>query len=288
MDFVDSHCHIIAEDETRYPRAPLGGKQSSWASLRPVTAEDLLRRMDDCGIAQAVLIQATTAYGYDNRYVLDSAKRWPDRFVAVGTFDPLADDAPGRLEQGLAAGLVGVRLFTTGSTISEQGEWFADRATDPFWTAAGDLGVPVCLQMRLGEATAPLQELLSRFPDVTILLDHCGYPDVAASPERAGAELARLAEHPGLHLKLTHRTLEPLRAVGAGASAFLEPVLAAFGARRIAWGSNCPAAEQPLDELVALATDVLSGVPESERNEIFSGTCRRLYNGRATVDAVAG
>lgn len=286
LDFVDSHCHILAEDETRYPRAPLGGKQSAWASSRPVTAEGLLERMDACGIAQAVLVQATTAYGYDNSYVLDSAKRWPERFAPVGTFDPLADDAPARLQQGLAAGLVGVRLFTTGSTISEQGEWFADRVTDPFWNAAGDLGVTVCLQLRLGEATGPLRELLARFPDVTILLDHCGYPDVAESPHRAGTELAQLAEHPGLHLKLTHRTLEPLQAAGTRAAAFLEPVLAAFGARRIAWGSNCPAAEQPLDELVALAADVLSGLPESDRSEIFSGTCRRLYNGLTTMDTV--
>jgi len=287
MNFVDSHCHILAEDENRYPRAPLGGKQSAWAGSRPVTAESLLERMDECGITQAVLVQATTAYGYDNSYVLDSARRRPDRFVAVGTFDPLADDAPGRLSQGLADGLGGVRLFTTGSTIAEQGEWFADPTTDPFWSAAGELGVPVCLQLRLAEAAAPLRDLLSRFPEVTILLDHCGYPDVAGSPARAGDELARLAEHPGLHLKLTHRTLEPLQAAGAQATAFLEPVLAAFGAERIAWGSNCPAAEQPLNALVALATDVLSRVGAADRAEIFSGTSRRLYKGLTASGAMA-
>jgi len=286
MNFVDSHCHILAENEARYPRAPLGGKQSAWARSRPVTAEGLLQRMDDCGIDQAVLVQATTAYGYDNSYVLDSARRWPDRFVAVGTFDPLTPDAPGRLEQALADGLAGVRLFTTGSTISEQGEWFAERVTDPFWTAAVELGVPVCLQLRLAEAVSPLRALLDRFPDVTILLDHCGYPDVAASPERAAIEMARLAEYPGLHLKLTHRTLEPLQAAGAQAAGFVEPVLDAFGAQRIAWGSNCPAAEQPLDALVALATDVLSGLCESDRREIFSGTCRRLYKGLRATGAI--
>jgi predicted TIM-barrel fold metal-dependent hydrolase len=287
MDFVDSHCHILAEDETRYPRAPLGGKQSAWASSRPITADGLLQRMDACGIVEAALVQATTAYGYDNSYVSDSARRRPDRFVAIGTFDPLAGDAPERLERNVADGLAGVRLFTAGSTLAGQGEWFADRVTDPFWTAAAQLDVPVCLQLRLADATAPLRELLGRFPDVTILLDHCGYPDVAASPGRAGAELAQLSEHTGLHLKLTHRTLEPLQAAGAEASAFLEPVLTAFGAERIAWGSNCPAAEQPLDQLVALATGVLSGLPEPDRHEIFGGTCRRLYKGLTATPATA-
>jgi hypothetical protein len=68
--------------------------------------------------------------------------------------------------------------------------------------------------------------------------------------------------HPALHLKLTHRTLEPLQAVGTEAAAFLDPVLSAFVADRIAWGSNLPAAEQSLPDLVILAQDVLAELSE--------------------------
>jgi L-fuconolactonase len=278
MDIVDSHCHILASDTDAYPRAPLGGHQSVWATERPVTAEQLLQRMDGTGIAQAVLVQATTAYGYDNSYVLDSAARWPDRFVTVGTFDPLEPDASGRLRAGVERGLAGVRLFTTGSTVSEQGMWFADEATDEFWAAASEENIPVCLQLRLGEDTAPvLKDLLSRHPEGTILLDHCGYPDVRSSPTKAANDLTALSGHPGLHLKLTHRTLESLDDIGERAGDFLDPVIEAFGADRISWGSNCPAAEQPLEELRALAERVLSVVSEENRSGIFSGTTRRLY-----------
>jgi predicted TIM-barrel fold metal-dependent hydrolase len=278
MNLIDTHCHIISPDQSRYPRAPLGGKQSGWASSRPVTAEDLVTQMDKAGIEQAVLVQASTAYGYDNSYVLDSCARWPQRFVAVGTFDPLEADSPARLEDAVGrAGLAGVRLFTTGSTIAAQGEWFAAPETFDFWRAAGDLDVTVCLQMRLGAATAQLRSVLEHFPSVTVFLDHMGYPDIAASPDGAGREVAELAQYPGLHLKLTHRSLEPLRDVGPEAAAFLDPVVAAFGAERIAWGSNCPAAEQPLTELVDLAVSVLSVLPQSARAQIFTGTARRLY-----------
>jgi predicted TIM-barrel fold metal-dependent hydrolase len=118
MDVIDTHTHIISEDLTGYPRAPIGGKQSEWASSRPVDAEGLLARMDEAGIRQAVLVQATTAYGHDNSYVLDSYRRRPDRFVAVGTFDPLAPDAGARLAAGCGdGGLAGVRPFTSGSTV---------------------------------------------------------------------------------------------------------------------------------------------------------------------------
>ncbi len=278
MDIVDTHCHIISADLAKYPRAPIGGKQSGWATTRPVDADGMAERMDQAGIAQSVLVQATTAYGYDNSYVLDSTAARPDRFIAVGTVDPLRPDAADNLAAVCGpGGLSGVRLFTSGSTVPTQGEWFAAPETYPFWTRAADLGVTVCLQMRLGPAVAQLNDLLRRFPDVHVLLDHMAYPDIAASPSAAGKEVAALAEHPGLHLKLTHRSLEPLQAVGDEAAAFLDPVLSAFGANRIAWGSNLPAAEQSLPELVALAQDVLAGVPEADRREIFAGTARRLY-----------
>ncbi|MBB2504909.1 amidohydrolase, partial [Amycolatopsis echigonensis] len=236
-------------------------------------------RMDEAGIAQAVLVQATTAYGYDNSYVLDSRAQRPDRFLAVGTVDPLRPDAAEHLANVTSSGLSGVRLFTSGSTVPTQGEWFAAPESFPFWEKAAELGVTVCLQMRLGPATAHLDALLDRFPSVQVLLDHLGYPDIATSLADAGATVAKLAVHPGLHLKLTHRNLEPLHAAGKEATAFLDPVLASFGAQRIAWGSNLPAAEQSLPELVALAREVLADVPTADQHEIFGGTARRLYPG---------
>ena len=44
----------------------------------------------EVGIGQAVLVQATTAYGYDNSYVLDSAASHPDRFTAAGAVAPVS------------------------------------------------------------------------------------------------------------------------------------------------------------------------------------------------------
>ncbi|MEV5302781.1 amidohydrolase family protein [Amycolatopsis methanolica] len=139
MDIIDTHCHVISGDLERYPRAPLGGTQSGWASTRPVTAEGMVRAMDEAGISRSVLVQATTAYGYDNSYVLDSRAARPDRFIAVGTVDPLRPDAADHLETVIAE-LAGVRLFTSGSTVPTQGEWFAAPESFPFWEKAAALG----------------------------------------------------------------------------------------------------------------------------------------------------
>ncbi|MGW2822664.1 amidohydrolase family protein [Streptomyces sp. NPDC001443] len=278
MDIIDTHCHVIAADQDRYPWSPIGGKASAWATSRPVTAEDMAERMDQAGIQRSVLVQATTAYGYNNSYVLDSRAARPDRFIAVGTFDPLAPDAPARLATAVTGqGLAGVRLFTSGSTVPTQGEWFAAPESYDFWEAAGELDVTVCLQMRLGPASRQLAEVLERFPGVRVFLDHIGYPDIASSPARAGKEVAQLAAHPNLYLKLTHRNLEPLHAAGEEAIEFLTPVIDAFGAGRIAWGSNLPAAEQSLTGLVDLARTVLAPLPDPVKEEILAGTAQRLY-----------
>lgn len=276
QNVIDIHPHILAADQQSYPLAPLGGKVSGWASTRPVTAEDLLSQMDSAGIAKAALVQASTAYGYDNSYVIDSARRFADRFVAVCCVDPLAPEAEATVKEwAQAPEIAGIRLFTTGSTMTDQGDWLNDEATRPFWTAAEATGLPVCVQMRLG-GLPQLLAVLQEYPAATIVLDHMAYPGIAPGREQAAFdELAVLARHPRLFLKMTVRNTEPLADCDAGS--FLMPLIDAFGSRRIAWGSNFPAAEQSLPELLGLADTALATVSPDDRRNILSGTAQQLY-----------
>jgi Predicted metal-dependent hydrolase of the TIM-barrel fold len=277
MSIIDIHPHVIAADTARYPLAPLGGTVSGWAASRPVTTEQFLALMDANGIDKAVLVQASTAYGYDNSYVADSSAAYPDRLLAVGCFDPLAANAPDQLAYWVQErGLVGARLFTTGSTMPDQADWLSSPATFPFWKAAAELNVPVCVQMRL-PAADDLRAVLERFPDTRVVLDHMAYPPIADGQEAEAARtLCSLATYPNLFLKLTIRNTSLLATVTAP-ERFLEPLLVAFGSSRIAWGSNFPAATEPLDELIATARTVLARVPAEARAHILHGTAIRLY-----------
>ncbi|MDQ7904619.1 amidohydrolase family protein [Phytohabitans sp. ZYX-F-186] len=276
MNVIDIHPHILSADREAYPLAPVGGTVSGWASTRPVTAEQLLSEMDTAGVAKAALVQASTAYGYDNRYVIDSAERYPDRFTAICCVDPLSAGAEKRIaEWARHPAVAGVRLFTTGSTLPGQAAWLNHETTYPFWAAASRTGTPVCVQMRLS-AVDQLVDVLERFPDATIVLDHMAYPSIAPGTERAAFdELAGLAKYPRLFLKMTMRNTEPL--VASDARRFLDPLLAAFGSERIAWGSNFPAATQSLPTLLELATTALAGVPADARRNILCATAQRLY-----------
>src|SRR4051794_20859613 len=97
MTIIDTHCHVVAADHARYPLAPVEGRISEWAQERPVTAEQLLAAMDAAGVDGAVLVQASTAHGFDNRYTADSAAAHPARFAWVGTLDALAPETPDQL-----------------------------------------------------------------------------------------------------------------------------------------------------------------------------------------------
>src|SRR5665213_3514460 len=98
-EIIDSHTHVIASDTTAYPLAPLGGHQSDWSRERPVGYAALVAAMDKAGIAKAVVVQASTVYGHDNRYVVEAVAAHRDRFVGVFSVDVLAADAVAQMRR---------------------------------------------------------------------------------------------------------------------------------------------------------------------------------------------
>lgn len=277
MILLDTHTHVISPDHAAYPLNPIGGKQSEWSHERPVDAEGLLRAMDAAGIEQAVVVQASTVYGHDNRYVTASVRAHRDRFVGVYSIDATAPDAVERIEYWQSQGLAGFRLFTTGSTMPGQADWLGHEDSYPAWAYAEAHGIPVCLQMTM-EGLPKLRELMTRFPRANVLLDHCARPDLSGGkPYVAAQALFDMAAFHGVHLKLTNRTLEAAKQGASQPADFLAAIVATFGAHRIAWGSNFPAAAGTLAELASTAREALQDLPAATQEAIFGGTARRLY-----------
>lgn len=273
----DIHTHVISADTARYPLAPLGGKQSDWSRTRAVDAAALIAEMDRAGVAKSAVVHASTAYGYDNSYLCDSVAAHPDRFTGVFSIDMFAADACAQLDRWVGAGLTGLRLFTTGSTSPGQADWLADPRTFPVWERAEALALPVCLQMR-PEGLADLLKLVARFRTVPIILDHLARPVLAdGAPYGAARWLFDLAVHPNIFLKVTSRTVEQAAAGRSTPQDFFPRLVEAFGAERIAWGSNFPAHEGPMSRLLDAARQALACLGEAERAMIFAGTAARLY-----------
>ena len=205
---IDTHCHVIATDTKKYPLKPLFGKQSDWSAEHPLDYPDMVAADQAAGVDKSVLVQASSAYAFDNSYVADSVAAHPERFTGVFSIDVVAPDAVAKMKHWMGKGLTGMRIFTSGSTHAEQETFFADEAAFPVWQYASDQGLSVCMQMRV--VGLPLLEtVINRFPKVRILLDHFARAEAADGPPFASAApLWALAKYPNVYLKLTHRPIE--------------------------------------------------------------------------------
>lgn len=279
---VDTHVHVIARDEARFPLRP-SGVGSQWFREHPVTVEQYLATATAAGVDGAVLVQAHGAYGSDNSYVLDALRAAPERVVGVMIVDPVDPDPAARL-RALAAvpGCHGVRLFGIGS---EPPAWFDGDAGVSLWDAAVDLDLRIVATL-LAPDLPRLSTMLARHADVPVVLDHCGFPDLRGGPSFPGlAPVLALVRHPGLHLKVTSHVLE---AAGDEAVSFVEQLADAFGTDRLVWGSDYPQThDRSYAELVELGRAACEGLTAPDRAAVLGGNALRLWPQLAGASASA-
>ena len=277
MDFIDIHPHIISDDEKRYPPAPLFGKRSDWSQERPSTVESLIAAMDAAGVAKAAVVHSSTTYGFDNSYVVDGCNRYPDRLVAVGSVDMLADDVAATIRRWADNGLAGLRIFTGGSTKDFDPSELDNPKSFKAWETLAELGLPMCIQT--GPIGLPQVAMLARkFPSVNIILDHLGRPDVLDGPPYANAaSLFELADIPNIFMKLTPRIFGDVKKGNASAQTFFPKLVEVFGSKRLAWGSNYPTSEGTLIANLDKAKAALSCLSEEDQAWIFGKTAQKLY-----------
>ncbi len=277
MNTVDIHPHILSNDETRYPPAPLFGKRSDWSQEAANPVENLIAEMDAAGVAKAAVVHSSTTYGFDNSYVVDGCNRYPDRLVAVGSVDMVAPDALDTIRGWVGKGLAGLRIFTGGSTKDFDPSELEDQRAYPAWDLMAELNIPMCIQT--GPIGLPqVRSLAQRFPTVPIILDHLGRPDVLDGPPYANAaSLFAIADVPSIYLKLTPRIFGDVKKEQASAETFFPKVVEAFGANRLAWGSNFPTSPGGLSKIKADAEAGLASLSVEDREWIFGKTALALY-----------
>jgi L-fuconolactonase len=277
MPVIDIHPHIISGDEAQYPKAPLGGVQSKWSQERPTTWEQMIAAMDEAGVAKAALVQSSTTYGFDNGYVAEAVAARPDRFTGVFSVDVMAPDAADRVRHWHDRGLTGLRLFTTGSTMPGQSDVLGHPQSFAAWQAATDLDLPVCVQMK-PEGLPKLRTLMAKFPRTRIILDHLMFvPLESGAPYAETAPLFSLADEQRIYLKVTTFTIRASQQGKATPETFFRKLLGAFGAHRVAWGSNFPANDRTLKDMLDEAQRAFAFASPEDRRSVFSDTALSLY-----------
>jgi predicted TIM-barrel fold metal-dependent hydrolase len=273
---TDGHVHVIADDPAHYPFSPRFGKLPEWLPERHQTAEKLVATLDAAGVEKAVLVQYASVHGYDNSYVVDTAARWPDRFVAVCAIDPAAADAADQASYWAEErGAAGLRIGRPAPAAPPA--WVECPAV---WRRAGALGLPLCVHFLPGaflEAVQRTRAMMERFPDVRVVLDHVANPPWAEGPPLYGLAPVLELAHLNLVLKLATVNLERLDAAGVDPATVLRILVDRFGADRIMWGSDAPNTPGVYSEMVGRMRAVIAGLPALDQAAIMSGTARSVY-----------
>lgn len=272
---VDTHVHVVSGERGRYPVLP---DAPDW----PVTEiEALVRDMDAVGIAKAVLVQTMFTYGFDNRYMVDSAAKYPGRFETVCVIDPLAPNAPAVLTELVERhGVKGVRLMPKGQR--EGMLW--DAATFPLWERAGALGIPVTVAAELPHLPhmPHMPALAARFPRVKIAFEHMWGLALGDPPFEPIAPIFALAQFPNVYLKLCPNNSHAVRETKGTAKEFFGMLIDCFGIRRLMWGSNYPAHSHRFGALAArlkIMQEDFAFLSAADRNWFFAETALSLWPG---------
>jgi predicted TIM-barrel fold metal-dependent hydrolase len=123
---------------------------------------------------------------------------------------------------------------------------------------------------------------LAGFEDLTVVIEHTGWPRSGSDEERAlwreGMD-ALAAAGPNVVCKLSGLAM-PMASVGVDAlRPWLEHAIGAFGVDRCFFASNFPVDSMfgTFDELYTSFSEVTAGLDETARDKLFAANAERLY-----------
>ena len=138
LPYIDAHSHVWSPEIEKWP---LAGKQTR-EDLKPLsfTPEELLALATPEGVGRVVLIQHSVYHLFDNRYLIDCARRMPGRFSVVGMIDDRDPRAGQTLRELLPAGVRGLRI-----TPRIRGTaWLEGPGMEALWKTGAETGQAMC------------------------------------------------------------------------------------------------------------------------------------------------
>ncbi|HEX2184345.1 MAG TPA: amidohydrolase family protein [Chloroflexota bacterium] len=199
--------------------------------------ESLVDQMFRHRVDHAVLVQH--AGEFDNRYLIECARRFPGRFVVACLVDVTQPDAADRLTEWVerSPAVQGVRVYLS--------QLFGGAAgAEGLWQRANELGLNLTVAGSLRElASAEMERIPERYPHARLHLEHLAHPDPKEpAPHETYRRALSLSRYPNVALKVSgfySFTTLPWSPY-LDTLPFVELALEAFGARRMMWGSDFP------------------------------------------------
>lgn len=270
---IDSHQHFwqLARGDYDWLGPEL---QAIYQDFLPQQLKPLLA---DAGIDKTVIVQAAETVA-ETDFILSLADEHDFVAGVVGWVDLEKAESLATLERLVQhPKFLGIRPIIQG--IADP-DWMLKPELDPIFRWVIDnnktfdaLVLPVHLEN--------LRTLLTRYPELKVVIDHGAKPEIAQDIMTPWAEnMAALAENTSALCKLSGLVTE----AGDDASythlqPYMQHLLSSFGADRLMWGSDWPVCTLAAGygEWVAMCEQVLAPLSEAEQAKIWGGNANRFY-----------
>jgi L-fuconolactonase len=265
---IDPHVHVWVRDP-HYPWAP-ETKDAPDNDRTPAMLLDLMRANK---VERTVLVQYI-GYRWDNRYNLDSVKKYAPRFMGVCRVNPTDPAAPDQLAAITEQGSHGVRLSPGGEA---SGDWIKGPLMPPLWKRAEALRVPM-LVLAPVTRMPDMMPLIEQCPDLDVVIDHMA--DCPIDQPHELDKLTALARFPRVYVKISHTwsiSRQPYPWLDAQEN--VKRLYAAYGPRRLMWGTDWPVHEKwtTYAKTLSVVRDDMKFLNEDDKSWILSRTVERIW-----------
>jgi L-fuconolactonase len=272
---IDAHQHYWNPARGDYDWMP----KDDAILTRPYGPADLAPQLAAHDITHTVLVQAAATV-HETEYMLGLADATPHVAAVVGwiDFEKPADLAHLRRLANHPK-FAGVRPMI--QDIPDD-DWMLRDDVQWAFRAIADLGLTFDA-LGFPRHLANFQTILTRYPDLRAVVDHCMKPQIRNHSEanfRFWADgISRLADT-GAYVKVSALVTEadPDWTV-ADLQPYAEHVFRTFGAERVMWGSDWPVVRLRCEygDWRAAAEQLTAGLSDVELARIFGGTAAEFY-----------
>jgi L-fuconolactonase len=273
---IDAHFHSwqLSRGDYGWLRPELG------TIYRDVPVADWQKLAQPLGIAGGVLVQAAPTMA-ETLHLLELAEANPAVLGVVGWADFMAADAVTQIEKlAKHPKLKGLRPML--HDLSDP-DWILQTAVQPALEVMARLGLVLDALIRPVHVPR-IRTLAKRFPNLSIVIDHCAKPDIARGLDTAwqpwADDMAALAKLPNVSCKLSGLLTE----AGKHPTLILiEPwaryIIKTFHHERIIWGSDWPVLELAGDYQAWFDCCMLltSQLPRIQNRNIMGINASRIY-----------
>ena len=278
MTIVDSHLHIwqLRRGDYNWLTSALG------PIYRDFNLDDVAHELSTNPVEKVILVQAA-ATAAETDFMLAAAANDARVAGVVGWTDFVAEDAVLQvLRRAETPLIVGLRPMI--GDIDDP-TWVTQPHIGPVFQAMSETGLVFDGHARC-DLIRPLTQIAQRHPQLAIVLNHGGKPDVArllTKPDAFGRwreNITALAANENVSCKLSGLLTET---GGEGAdqdlSPFVATIIAVFGPARVMWGSDWPVVtlKGSYDGWFHQAQRLTAHLGSAERAAIFGGTAVQIY-----------